>query len=229
MTTEFLITHSEEFAKIAEAFIEAQKNFGEVVKDKTADVKMKTGGQYSYTYADLGKALDAVLPALHEQGIGVLQGPGNSDDNAITVETLLLHKSGEWMRNQLTMRPTSTDPQGAGSAITYVRRYSLMAMCGLAAEDDDGAAASKKDKPSGRGRGAAAQPPAPSGNNALLTRAVELGVIPDDDRLKFKAWAREKVPGCANLQDTAPLTPLHTAAIEKMLTDIEATQKAATE
>jgi hypothetical protein len=153
---------SAENAKIAAAFVVAQRDFGTVVKDKTAKIA-STKGAYSYAYADLGSALDAVLPALLYNKIAVLQPVGTTESGWIAVHTTLLHESGQWMGSTLKMKPTNSDPQSAGSAITYARRYALLATCGLAAEDDDGKHASRPHEPSRVSKDPPARPGASAG------------------------------------------------------------------
>jgi hypothetical protein len=66
------------------------------------------------------------------------------DDAGVTVETVFVHESGEMLEcGKLHVPAAKHDPQGYGSALTYARRYSLMAACGIAPEDDDGNAGSK--------------------------------------------------------------------------------------
>jgi len=61
------------------------------------------------------------------------------------VETVLIHESGEILEcGTLHVPASKQDPQGYGSALTYARRYSLMAACGIAPEDDDGNSASRR-------------------------------------------------------------------------------------
>jgi hypothetical protein len=73
------------------------------------------------------------------------------DEHGVVVETVLMHKSGQWLCGGLSIKPVKDDPQGIGSAITYARRYSLQAVAGIAADDDDGEAAMGRDtKPSGK-------------------------------------------------------------------------------
>jgi len=65
-------------------------------------------------------------------------------DNGVVVETLFIHESGEQISaGKLHVPAAKQDPQGYGSALTYARRYALMAACGIAPEDDDGNAATK--------------------------------------------------------------------------------------
>lgn len=122
--------------KIAPAFIKAKRAFSPALKDKTNPA-------FRSKYADLGACLEAVNDALLDNGIAVYQET-EKDDSGVTVETVFLHESGESMRyGKLHVPAVKSDPQGYGSALTYARRYSLMAACGIAPEDDDGNAASR--------------------------------------------------------------------------------------
>lgn len=123
--------------QIASALVKAQKAFGPALKDKNNPA-------YRSKYADLGACIDAVQDALNSNGIALLQKTAE-DSTGVTVVTVLLHESGEaWESGPLHVPASKQDPQGYGSALTYARRYSLMAACGIAPEDDDGNAASRK-------------------------------------------------------------------------------------
>ena len=116
---------------IASAFVKAKREFGPALKDKTNPA-------FRSKYADLGACIDAVEPALLANGIAFLQETFE-DSTGVTVETVFLHESGELMRcGKLHVPAQKQDPQGYGSALTYARRYSLCAACGIAPEDDDG-------------------------------------------------------------------------------------------
>lgn len=124
---------------IAAAFVKAKKSFGPALKDKNNPA-------FRSKYADLGACIDAVEDALLANGIALIQETFE-DATGVTVETVLLHESGEERRcGRLHVPASKQDPQGYGSALTYARRYSLMAACGIAPEDDDGNAASGKRK-----------------------------------------------------------------------------------
>jgi len=121
---------------IAAAFIAAKKAFGPALKDRTNPA-------YRSKYADLGACLEAVDDALLKNGIALYQETFE-DSTGVTIETVLLHESGEVIRcGKLHVPASKQDPQGYGSALTYARRYSLMTACGIAPEDDDGNAANK--------------------------------------------------------------------------------------
>ena len=122
--------------QIAPAFIKAKKEFGPALKDKTNPA-------FRSKYADLGACLEAVDEALLNNGIALYQETFE-DSTGVTVETVLLHESGETIRSgKLHVPASKQDPQGYGSALTYARRYSLMACCGIAPEDDDANAATE--------------------------------------------------------------------------------------
>lgn len=128
--------HSEDITKIAAAL-------GSALPKMEAATKDSKNPHFNSKYADLSAVMDACKPHLAAQGIVVMQPPATTEDGgAVSVSTVLLHNSGQWIASTLTLRPTKQDPQGMGSAITYARRYSLQSMLGIPAEDDDGNAAS---------------------------------------------------------------------------------------
>lgn len=121
-------------APLAKAFIVGQKAM-EAVKKAATNPAFKT------KYADLSEVVEAVVPALNNAGVGVIQTPGY-DGEWVSVATTMIHEGGSSVTSVLRLKPSKTDPQGIGSAITYGRRYSLLAMTGAAPEDDDGNASS---------------------------------------------------------------------------------------
>jgi len=106
-------------------------------------LKQANNPHFRSKYADLGNVMDACLPALNEAGIALIQ-PTGEDEHGRYVETILIHgESGEQLTCRVPLIVSKNDMQGYGSAVTYARRYGLMAMAGIAPEDDDGNAASK--------------------------------------------------------------------------------------
>ncbi len=123
--------------KIAQSFVKAQKAFGPALKSST-------NPHFRTKYADLSACVEAVIDALNDNGIALIQHTHDCD-NGVSVETIFMHESGEMLSTgRLHVPAAKQDPQGYGSALTYARRYSLMAACGIAPEDDDANAASKK-------------------------------------------------------------------------------------
>jgi hypothetical protein len=126
--------------KIAEALAKAQGSLGKVLKGKANLF-------FNSKYADLAAYLDVAREPFAAQGLAILQRTLETDGSTVRLETRLMHSSGEYLGSVLVMRPVKADPQGIGSAITYARRYALAPMLGLAAEDDDGNAASGNTAP----------------------------------------------------------------------------------
>jgi hypothetical protein len=123
--------------KIASALVAAQKAFAPALKTAT-------NPHFKSRYADLSACVEAVIDALNTNGIALIQKQHPSE-GGVAVETVFVHSSGETLSAGVLHVPAAKqDPQGYGSALTYARRYSLMAACGIAPEDDDGNAASKK-------------------------------------------------------------------------------------
>jgi len=137
--------------KLAVALAKAQRAMGNVVKDAN-------NPYYSSTYATLASVWDVIREPLTENGLSVVQlmQPGQ---DCVILQTILLHESGQALSSYYPVRPTRTSkdhkadgavmndtPQGWGSAITYARRYCLMALVGVAPEDDDGEAAMPRKK-----------------------------------------------------------------------------------
>lgn len=93
-------------------------------------------------YTSLSQLWDTVRKPMTKHGLCITQFP--SGENSLT--TRLMHTSGEWMESTVKMTPKDNTPQGHGSALTYMRRYALSAVLGIASEDDDdGNAASARD------------------------------------------------------------------------------------
>jgi hypothetical protein len=127
-------------SEIAAAFVQAQRNFAPALKK--AD-----NPYFGSKYADLAVCIEAVIDALHDNGIALIQHTDQSDKGVI-VSTVFMHESGEHMETGSIFVPAAQNsPQAFGSALTYARRYSLMTACGIAPEDDDGNAASKPQAP----------------------------------------------------------------------------------
>ena len=126
------ITHK----NIAAALAAAQSEMGKALKSAN-------NPHFRSKYADLASVMDACLPSLNAHGIAVVQ-PTIDDERGRYVETVLIHgdSDGE-LRCRVPLIVQKNDMQGYGSAVTYARRYGLMAMAGIAPEDDDGNAAAK--------------------------------------------------------------------------------------
>jgi hypothetical protein len=128
---------TESILKLAPALVKAQ---GDML-----NIKRNAENPFFHSsYADLAKVIETVRPVLFKHGLAVIQfaekGQANGEGQAPTVViTRLIHESGEWMETEVSSYALLKTPQEYGSTVTYLRRYSLMAICGTASEDDDDA------------------------------------------------------------------------------------------
>jgi len=120
--------------KIAKAFLQAQKEFAPALKTST-------NPHFRSKYVDLSGAIEAIIDALHNNGISLIQKT-HDIEHGVKVETIFLHESGESISGGMLSMPTDkANCHGTMAALTYARRGSLMAAAELAPEDDDGNAA----------------------------------------------------------------------------------------
>lgn len=128
---------SNEIGKLACALAKAQAEMANPKKSHTAHIASKGGARYEYHYADLAEIIDAVRPALSKHEIAFVQVLRTNGKNVLS--TRLIHASGQYIESLYPLADVLLDAQAMGSAITYARRYSLCAILGIAAEDDDDA------------------------------------------------------------------------------------------
>lgn len=102
---------------------------------------------FKNNYADLAECLNTIRPVFSAHGLAVIQSAGHFDGAMVTVTTIITHKTGGMISSESTCVPAKTDAQGIGAATTYLRRYSVAAMCGIAQEDDDGQSARHDKSP----------------------------------------------------------------------------------
>ena len=216
---------SESIAALAAALADAQ---GEVENA----AKNAQNPHLKNRYADLAEILNTVRPVLSRHGLAVSQHPSYSD-GMVHVETIMLHKSGEWMSSTISTPVQKPDPQGVGSACTYARRYSLAAIVGLSQEDDDGHAASKpKPGPAHQQQKPSPQPSAPKTEpDPLITDAQRKHLMaiyagaPREDRLAdANTIMRQAKP---TWQDVASFSELTARAAAYLIDQLEAMKKGA--
>jgi hypothetical protein len=173
---------------IYSALVKAQKSFGPALKSST-------NPHFRSKYADLSACIEAVVDSLNENGIMLMQVT-HEVENGVMIETLFLHESGEQMSaGKLFMPATKFDPQGFGSALSYARRYSLMAACGIAPEDDDANTAVKSTY--------AAQARAVPKNTAPISNVATSNASVQEDR-KAQATPVEQQEPIPKAVESAP-------------------------
>lgn len=122
--------------ELAKALAAFQGEAPKVAKDKTAKVPTKSGGSYSYSYADLADIAAAAYPLLSKHGLAFSCCPEPVGESARWVlRGVLMHTSGESLEGSLPL--ASGTPQETGSALTYARRYLLGCLTGIVTDDDD--------------------------------------------------------------------------------------------
>lgn len=178
---------STDTSEIVPALVAALATMEDIPKTRTADM-----GKYKYTFADLADVLGYLRPKLAEHGLAVVQEPF-TDDKGTSVSTTILHKSGQWIESRPLRLPAGSDAQSHGSAITFARRYQLLAQLGLATEDDDGAAA-KSSRPQTATKHRSQPSAGPS--QAVTARAMamfkEAEIEDRDERLQFVSYVTKR-------------------------------------
>lgn len=138
--------------------------------DRTANA-----GTYSYKYADIADVVKATRPVLQKHGLVALT-PVHAHGDGLACSVWLVHSSGERMILGPFPFPHGRDAQATGSAVTYHRRYALIAALGMAAGDDDD------------GAGAIARSPAPVWNKVTTKQAL-LALCDGDSGKAKTVWA----------------------------------------
>ena len=120
---------SDSISKLATAMCAAQAQMGGAVKDSANPF-------FKSKYADLTSVVKAIKEPFAENGLSYIQMPYHSADG-VGVTTRLMHSSGEWLESEFVLPLVKRDPQSAGAALSYARRYVLQSMAGIPSADDD--------------------------------------------------------------------------------------------
>jgi hypothetical protein len=139
---------NERFAALMADMVKARAALGNVTKNKKANA-----GSHSYAYSDLAAVTATVAEALDTSGAALwFTQAVTTTEQSVTVVSEVYHANGASHKGApMTLPVLKRDPQGFGSAISYARRYSMLAFWGIAAEDDDGKSAG--EGPQGRQEG----------------------------------------------------------------------------
>jgi len=154
---------------------------------------------FKSSYTDLTAVWDAARVPLTDNGLSVTQLPSGSEWD-IGLTTILAHESGQWLLSTFTLKATKPDAHGAGSALTYLRRYALASVVGIApaGEDDDGnasvqdAPAQRKQEPPRQEEGNGSKKPGRRSNvEVLRDRLTGMGVRDQDTANRCVAYATD--------------------------------------
>ena len=108
--------------------------------------KGSTNPHFRSKYADLAEVLNTVRPTFAKYGLSIMQSTGFNGE-LVTVSTAVAHAEGGYVVSDASCIPAKADAQGIGAATTYLWRYGLAAMTGIAQEDDDGQSARHERPP----------------------------------------------------------------------------------
>lgn len=188
---------SASIATLAPALVAALAEIGGVSKGKT-------NPHFKSKYATLESVIEASKGILANHGIALMQFPSAFNGGAMSLDTVLLHESGEWLSGEeaFGVATGKQDPQAVGSALTYARRYAQMAVLNMPAVDDDAEAAVR---PPGQSK---PQEPSAAADFAIATmrRCRDLGELTE-------FWTKN-AKGLL-----AKLTPAEFAKVEKAKDD----------
>lgn len=208
--------HTDSLVKLAPSLVAAQAELKAVGKDST-------NPHFKNKYASLDAIIDTVRPVLAKHGLAIVQGatvPMTTDVGGLVgfaVETMLVHTSGEWLTNTAIMPLGKADPQGAGGALTYGRRYGLSALLSLATEeDDDGTVASRPATSRAAAPAAAAQNGGQTAHSKKMpfgrSRGMPLGEIDSPALVSTIDWCKADAEKQERFKDLI-------AACEEVLAD----------
>jgi len=184
---------SDTIAQLAEALSKAQ---GQI------DDATKTGinPHFRSKYADLAAVRSVIREPLAVNDIAIIQLP-RSLDGEVEVETMLLHKSGEFISETLRLPVGKWDAHGIGSGITYARRYGLMSILGIAADDDDGNAAVEKTQVNNGWTQALQEEASKFAKKGSKSLQDYWNALDEEQRKKFPAEKRKELKEMASKAD----------------------------
>jgi len=186
---------SQETDKIYPAFLKMQRELGKAKKSSDNPF-------FKSKYADLASVHEACEDAMIANGFGVTQGHGL--EPVPHLYTRLIHASGQWFESAMPLILVKQDAQALGSFTTYARRYALVAMLNMLAEDDDGNAASHKPEGSKTLGGPTAKKASAASKNEIKSY-LDSGLVkmPDWWEAKKKVY---KIKGSEDLDEGQALT-----------------------
>lgn len=133
---------SETNSKIAPALVKAWGEIENPKHNSSVTVKTKSGSSYKFDYTDLNGIFDEAKRVFKANGISIIQNAYTvilEGKKMVTVETMLLHSSGEYVKSLPLQFEANANIQDMGGQITYMKRYSVSAMLGISTEKDDDA------------------------------------------------------------------------------------------
>lgn len=134
--------------KKSETLTEFSKAFAKTQQEMKQPLKDANNPFFKSKYVPLENVVEAITESASKNGLSFTQFPSSDEAGNVTIGTLVMHSSGEWIEyDPIKMKPVKNDPQSIGSAITYAKRYALSAIFGITSDqDDDGNEATQTKK-----------------------------------------------------------------------------------
>ena len=124
--------------KKSETIVELSKAFAKMQKELEQPFKNANNPFFKSKYVPLENVVDSITKASSKHGLSFTQFPSSDENGNVTVGTMVMHESGEWIEyDPICLKPVKNDPQAVGSAITYAKRYALSAIFGITSDNDD--------------------------------------------------------------------------------------------
>lgn len=124
--------------KKSETIVELSKAFAKMQIELEQPLKNANNPFFKSKYVPLENVVDSITKASSKHGLSFTQFPSSDENGNVTVGTMVMHESGEWIEyDPICMKPVKNDPQAVGSAITYAKRYALSAIFGITSDNDD--------------------------------------------------------------------------------------------
>ncbi len=124
--------------KKSETIVELSKAFAKMQMELEQPLKNANNPFFKSKYVPLENVVDSITRASSKHGLSFTQFPSSDENGNVTVGTMVMHESGEWIEyDPICLKPVKNDPQAVGSAITYAKRYALSAIFGITSDNDD--------------------------------------------------------------------------------------------
>ena len=209
--------------KKSETIIELSKAFAKMQMELEQPLKNANNPFFKSKYVPLENVVDSITRASSKHGLSFTQFPSSDENGNVTVGTMVMHESGEWIEyDPICLKPVKNDPQAVGSAITYAKRYALSAIFGITSDnDDEGNEATQLGKATSK---AVPNKQVPTTNNKIpkeVAKAYKDGVQSVIDRTgkndgSITMWFCEKL-GVAKIEDiTMEQIPLADGLLKKL-------------
>lgn len=169
-------------SKLIPALLAAQTEMPAVERDGT-------NPHFKSKFTTLGNLIRTVKPVLNKHGIALSQFPSQDDQGNPTLVTLLLHESGERIHYEAPLLLPKDDPQGQGSAITYMRRYALASALGISDQEDDDGLASAAPRESNGGGNSGVRPASENQRN-YVANLMDKADFTEDQLALIRRWSR---------------------------------------